>query len=88
MPPTSLAGFSSNGERATLSRPDRGYTDAMDEPYDPTRPTLERLEREMDKSAADLAAGRVKPIGPVLDAMVARAKERIEAKAKAVKKAS
>ena len=56
----------------------------MDEPYDPTRPTLERLLDECERSAADLAAGRVKPIGPVLDAMVARAKERIAAKAKAM----
>ena len=60
----------------------------MDEPYDPTRPTLERLLEAYERSAADLAAGRVKPIGPVLDAMVARAKERIEAKATSVKKAS
>lgn len=60
----------------------------MDEPYDPTRPTLERIMEGCERSAADLAAGRVKPIGPVLDAMVARAKERIAAKAKAMKKAS
>lgn len=41
---------------------------------------------DLRKSAEDLAAGRVKPAGPVLDAMVARAKKRIEAKA--MKKAS
>ena len=68
--------------------PEQGYNGTMGGPYDPTRPTLERLQREMDESAADLAAGRVKPIGPVLDAVVARATERIEATANAVKKAS
>lgn len=52
----------------------------MDEPYDPTRPTLERLQRELDESVEDVAAGRLVPIGPVLDAINERSARRLEAR--------
>lgn len=52
----------------------------MSEPYDPTRPTLERLLDECRRSAEDVAAGRVAPLEPFLRDLRERALARIKAR--------